>query len=128
METDRSAAADVLVIEDDRLLREILCELLASNGYRVMAAANGTDGLKHFATGHYGVIITDVRMPGPDGWEVARRVSAASPEVGIIVMSGLDPRELRAAGGRRLTTLAKPFTLEELLAAITRVTTIPVAA
>ena len=93
-----------------------------------MAAANGTDGLKHFAMGHCGVIITDVRMLGPDGWEVARRVSAASPEVGIIVMSGLDPSELRAAGGRRLTTLAKPFTLEELLAAITRVTTIPVAA
>ena len=124
-----AVTADVLLIEDDRLIREILRELLISNGCRVTVAESGADGLRQFANGRYQVVITDVRMPAPDGWEIARRVRAASPDIGIVVMSGsLDPDALHAASPHRLATLAKPFALEELLAAIDRVTTVPVAA
>jgi hypothetical protein len=56
-------------------------------------------------------------------------VRAASPDIGIVVMSGsLDPDGLRAGSPHRLATLAKPFTLKERLAAIDRVTTVPAAA
>jgi two-component system response regulator MprA len=121
-EIDRPpATTDVLVIDDDRLFRDVLADLLTSAGYRVTVAENGTVGLRRFADGHYHVIITDVRMPGPDGWEVARRVRAVSADVGIIVMSGgsLEPRDPAVNGNAgRLVTLPKPFPLEELIGLI----------
>ena len=123
-------AVDVLVIEDDRLIRELLGELLASAGYRVTVAKNGTEGLRRFADGRFHVVVTDVRMPGPDGWEVARRLREASADVGIIVMSAsLDSEDnTRGEDGRHLATLAKPFTLEQLIATIDRLVTVRHAA
>jgi len=115
-----AVAVDVLVIEDDRRIRELLGELLASAGYRVTVAKNGTEGLRRFAHGRFHVVVTDVRMPGPDGWEVARRLREASADVGIIVMSASFDSEdnTRGEDGRHLAILAKPFTLEQLTAII----------
>lgn len=115
--------AHVLVIDDDRLVRDALADVLTSAGYRVTLAENGTAGLRHFADGGYHVIVTDVRMPGPDGWEVARRVREVSADVGIVVMSaGLDHRAPADADSHRLATLPKPFDLQDLLAIIDRLT------
>jgi DNA-binding response OmpR family regulator len=117
-------AAHVLVIDDDRLIRDALTDVLTAAGYRVTAAEDGTAGLRRFADGHYHVIVTDVRMPGPDGWEVARRAREASTDVAIVVMSaGLD-RSVPAGDGdaRRLATLPKPFELDELVDIIDRLT------
>jgi CheY-like chemotaxis protein len=126
----QAAAVDVLVIEDERLLRELLAELLASAGYRVTAAKNGTEGLRRFADGRFHVVVTDVRMPGPDGWEVARRLREASAHVGIIIMSASFAPEDNTPGEdrRRLAILAKPFTLDQLTATIDRLVTVRQAA
>jgi DNA-binding response OmpR family regulator len=71
------------------------------------------------------VVVTDVGMPGPDGWEIARQLREASADVGIIVMSGsfdsLD--NTRSEDGADLATLAKPFSLEHLTAIIERLVT-----
>ena len=126
----RAVAVDVLVIEDDRLIREVLGDLLTPAGYRVTVAKNGIEGLTRFAAGRFHVVVTDVRMPGPDGWEVARRLRDASADVGIIVMSASLDSEDRAPAddGRHLATLAKPFTLEQLTATIDRLVTVRHAA
>jgi len=132
MEIGRPAGAvAVLVIEDDHLIREVLRELLAWTGYDVTVAENGTEGLRRFAEGRFHVVVTDVHMPGPDGWEVARRLRAASADVGIIVMSASLDSEESTRGVEddcRLAILAKPFTLEQLTATIDRVVTIRRAA
>jgi CheY-like chemotaxis protein len=129
-ETTRSpAAVEILVIDDDRVIREVLAELLASVGYGVTVAGGGIEGLRRFVDGRFDVIVTDVCMPGLDGWEVARRLRDVSSDVGIIVMSAsLDHRDRVRAEDGRLAMLAKPFTLEELTAAIDRLTTVPHAA
>jgi CheY-like chemotaxis protein len=130
IEIERPAATtDVLVIEDDPLVRDVLAEVLTSAGCRVTVANNGTTGLRRFADGRYHVVLTDVRMPGPDGWEVARRVREASADVGIIVMSAsFDRRDPNGDGdSRRLVTLPKPFTLEELIGLIGRLVPFPEA-
>jgi two-component system response regulator MprA len=123
LEIDPSATTrDVLVIDDSCLVRDALGELLTSAGFRVTLAESGTAGLERFAHGHFDVIVTDVRMPGPDGWEVARRIRQASADVGIIVMSAsLDQRQAMGDGDApRVMTLAKPFSLEELIGIIDR--------
>jgi two-component system response regulator MprA len=121
LEIDPSATIrDVLVIDDDRLVRDALAEVLTSAGFRVTLAENGTAGLERFAHGHFDVIVTDVRMPGPNGWEVARKIRQASADVGIIVMSAnLDHRTAPGDGdAAQVMTLAKPFSLEELIGVI----------
>jgi DNA-binding response OmpR family regulator len=125
-----AVTVDVLVIEDDRLIREVLRELLASAGYGVTVAENGTEGLRRFADGRFHVVVTDVRMPGPNGWEVARRLREASADMGIIVMSASFDSEDNTRGEEccHLATLAKPFTLEQLTATIDRLVTLRQAA
>ena len=54
-----AAMVNVLVMEGDRLIRELLGELLASAGYRVTVATNGTEGLRRFADGPFHVVVTD---------------------------------------------------------------------
>jgi DNA-binding response OmpR family regulator len=71
----------------------------------------GREGLRRFASGRFHVVVTDVRMPGPDGWEVARRL-----------------REASAEDGCQLAILAKPFTLEQLTATIDRLVAVRQAA
>jgi DNA-binding response OmpR family regulator len=121
---------DVLVMEDDGRIRELLGDLLASAGYRVTVASTGTEGLRLFADGRFHVVVTDVRMPGPDGWEVARRLREASADVGIIVMSASFDSEdsIRGENCGHLAILAKPFTLEQLTATIDRLVTVRQAA
>lgn len=125
-----AAKADVLVMEDDHLIREVLGELLASAGYHVTVAENGIEGLHRFADGGFHVVLTDLRMPGLSGWEVARRLRAASTDVGIIVMSAsFDSGDnIRGEDCGHLATLAKPFTMEQLTATIERLVTIQPAA
>jgi len=126
MDFERPAATvDVLVMEDDLLIRQILGELLVSKGYHVTVAKNGTEGLRRFADGRFNVVVTDVGMPGPDGWEIARRLREASADVGIVVMSGsFDSQDnTRGEDGSHMATLAKPFSLEQLTAIIDRLAT-----
>ena len=123
---DRPAATvDVLVMEDDRLIREVLGALLGSVGYRVTVARNGTEGLRRFADGRFHVVLTDVGIPGPDGWEIERRLRETSADVGIIVMSGsLDSADnTRGEDCCHLATLAKPFTPQQPTAIIERLVT-----
>ncbi len=122
-----AATTDVLVIDDDRRIRDVLAELLTSAGFRVTVAESGTAGLRRFAEGHFHVIVTDVRMPGLDGWEVARRIREASSDVGIVVMSAsLDRRDAIGHGdAQRGVTLRKPFPLEELIGIIARLVPVP---
>jgi CheY-like chemotaxis protein len=91
----------------------------------VTVAENGTEGLRRFADGRFNVVVTDVGMPGPDGWEIARQLREASAAVGIVVMSGsFDFRDnTPSEDNSHLATLAKPFSLEQLTAIIDRLAT-----
>ena len=126
----RQVTPSVLVIDDDRLFRDIVGHLLSLSGYRVTTARDGTEGLRCFAEGNHDVVVTDVSMPGPDGWEVARRLRAASDRAGIVVMSasGEAFEARRASISGPIATLAKPFSLEQLLATVRAVSSCRAAA
>ena len=71
------------------------------------------------------MVVTDVGMPGPDGWEIARRLRETSADVGIVVMSGsFDSADnTRGEDCCHLATLAKPFSLEQQTTIIERLVT-----
>ncbi len=110
----------LLVVEDDPDLREVLADVLRETGYEVAEAGNGLDALEHLrrAPARPDLIVLDLMMPVMDGWtfretQLADDALAAIP---VIVVSAVEPGTLSVDA-----RLAKPFRVEELLAAIPRV-------
>ncbi len=104
------ASATVLVAEDDDQVREVAAEMLRDAGFRVLAAADGRQALALLERGEkVDVLFSDVVMPGGiSGVELARRVRAARPEIGVLLASGYAAQEL---GGEapEFELLAKPY-------------------
>lgn len=78
----------VLVIDDEAILRTLLREMLAACGYEADAAENGAAGLARFQAGRYHAVITDLLMPGMDGFEVVTALRSIDPQVRVIVLTG----------------------------------------
>jgi two-component system NtrC family sensor kinase len=113
----------VLVVEDDVQVRQLACEMLEQLGYETMRVANAEAALGALAEGQtVDLLLTDVMMPGGmDGIALAAEARRRRPELPVLLSSGYAgaPSRVAAAG---LPMLRKPFTLEELGAAIARAT------
>lgn len=110
----------VLVIEDEQLLSESLCELLGQHGFATEAARDGPSGLEFALTGVYDLIVLDVMLPGLDCFEIARRLRAkrvGTPILMLTARSGLDDRVEGLDAGADYY-LPKPFEARELLACV----------
>ena len=108
----------VLVVEDEALVRSILRRTLETAGYQVWDAANGAQALGFLTQGVVDVIVTDIRMPAMDGWELAAHLRTMTPRLPILFMSGYDVH----LGTSNLPgpVLPKPFRPEQLLDAVRR--------
>jgi PAS domain S-box-containing protein len=111
----------VLLVEDVDEVREVLRQLLASAGYRVLTAPNGKAALERLAAGErVDVVLTDLVMPVLGGLELERQLGARHPGVRCLLMTGYaDAVAEEQPRARRL--LRKPFTKSELLAALAEV-------
>jgi two-component system, cell cycle sensor histidine kinase and response regulator CckA len=108
----------ILLAEDEDSLRNLARDLLAENGYRVLAAASGEEALA-VAAAHRGpirLLLTDVVMPGMSGQELAERLRPLRPEMAVVYMSGYAEEAIAQRGtlarGARLMT--KPFSIDDL--------------
>ena len=111
----------ILVVDDERAVRESLRRALELEGYDVELAADGREGLYRLeANGQPDVVILDVLMPGVDGLEVCRRIRGAGNRVPILMLTASAEVENRVAGldAGADDYLTKPFALEELLARV----------
>lgn len=108
----------ILVVDDDRSVRESLRRSLAFNGYRVDLAADGQAALESIVASRPDAMVLDVMMPRLDGLEVCRRLRGAGDELPILVLTARESVSDRVAGldAGADDYLPKPFALEELLA------------
>jgi len=108
----------VLVVDDDRAVRESLRRSLDFNGYAVSLAADGAEALAGIGTLAPDVVIMDVMMPRLDGVEATRALRAAGNDVPILVLTARDAVGDRVEGldAGADDYLTKPFALAELLA------------
>ena len=108
----------VLVIDDEAEVRDLVAEVLVSDGHRVTAAAGGREGLARFEAGRFDVVVTDLGMPDLNGWEVARAIKSSRADVPVLVLTGwadaVDPSAATVVDG----ILKKPFAVGELAAAV----------
>jgi two-component system, OmpR family, response regulator MprA len=110
----------VLVIDDDEKITSMLRRSLAFEGYSVVTAANGQEGLKQMLREEPDMVILDVMMPQLDGWEVIRRMREGGIEVPVLMLTAKDEVGDRVRGLDLGADdyLVKPFALEELLARV----------
>ena len=112
--------ANILVIEDEKNMREIIYEMLSEQGHSITLAVDGKQGIEFFKRGAFDLVLTNLSMPEMSGWEVARQIKSADPHVKLALMTGcgaqIKEEEAKAKGVDFL--IPKPFKKSQLLFAI----------
>ena len=78
----------ILVVDDDVDIRTELAEFLETKGYQVEVAGDGREALEMIKAAPADVVITDIKMPGGDGYEFIRQLRAMDPVIPIIIIAG----------------------------------------
>jgi two-component system, cell cycle sensor histidine kinase and response regulator CckA len=112
----------ILVIDDEEAVRELLKTTLESYGYRVLLAQNGVQGIDLFKQNQREIklLVTDTDMPDMDGMTAITAIKALKPDLPVIIASGSkgDTERIRRVEREKLTSLGKPFGVEQLLIAV----------
>jgi CheY-like chemotaxis protein len=106
----------VLIVDDDRHLRETIAELLSEDGYRVVTAEHGSRALERMQDEHVCMVLLDLMMPTKSGWQVLAELlgDPALPRVPVGVISALVTETPLGTVG----VLHKPFDLDRLLSLV----------
>lgn len=111
----------ILVVDDDESVRDLCALVLATAGYEVVAASGGAEGLDRLRKAGFDLVITDVSMPDLDGAEFYGAASREFPWMGesfMFMTGGAREEQMEAIRAGRLTVLAKPFRIGELLSTV----------
>ena len=116
---------NVLVVEDEAMVRDLVCETLAAYGYKVLEAQNGKDGLQRVSDYQEPIhlLLTDVIMPEMDGRELYQNVVATHPAMKVMYMSGYTDDVIVHHGilEEGINFLQKPFTVHGLIQKVRQV-------
>jgi two-component system cell cycle sensor histidine kinase/response regulator CckA len=118
----RLSQATILVVDDEVALRHMLVRELQSAGYTVLEAGFGMEALDvaRASPEPIQLVLSDIRMPGMLGTELAQRLVAEYPHVRVVLMSAHPVEELSSVQDRRgiITVLTKPFNGQKMLAVV----------
>ena len=102
----------ILFVDDHEVLARLSCEILEMHGYRAVSAYNGEDALAKFQQEDFDILVTDFRMEGMNGLELANKIREQSPTTPVILVTGYGP----IAGNKgELPVLQKDSLFPELL-------------
>ena len=107
----------ILVVDDDAAIRELLHFVLEEEGYEVIEAVDGAEGLQRYQVEPTDLVITDLKMPGMDGLELLQALWHVVPKPALIAISG-DREALTQAQGFTPHTFVKPLPLEQVLVTV----------
>ncbi|MDH4230024.1 MAG: response regulator [Nitrospirota bacterium] len=110
----------LLVVDDDREIRDLLSRFLKNHGYRVDTAADGRRMFELLADGRYDLVVLDLMLPGEDGLSLCRRLRAQKISLPVVMLTALGEETDRIVGLEVGADdyIAKPFNPRELLARI----------
>jgi two-component system nitrogen regulation response regulator NtrX len=80
--------ASILIIDDERAIRNVLKDILNNEGYNTDEAPDGEEGLKKFKAGNFDLVLCDIKMPKIDGIEFLQQAKQLNGDVPIIIISG----------------------------------------
>lgn len=107
----------ILVVEDEVFVRAVTAEVLRSAGYNVLTAQNAAEASQIYeqCANDVDLLLSDVGLPGEDGWYLSKRLQNQRPELQVLLVTGhaMQPRSALAVASEEF--LLKPFSSEELL-------------
>ena len=112
---EKALSRTILLVEDETLLRKITGDTLRDAGYRVLEASDGVDALEILrGNADIGLLITDIKMPRLDGYQLTRAALEIHPELQVVLVSGYDPvpQQIHDA---KIRIIPKPFDFDLLL-------------
>lgn len=120
--TDILFKLKILVVDDEKVIREGCREVLAQDGFEVVLAENGEQGLKMIERAHFDVILLDLMMPGLSGFDVLSHVKALHPDTSIIVITGYATIEnsIEAMKKGAFDFIPKPFSPDQLRVVVSK--------
>jgi len=106
----------ILVVEDEKSMREVLKILLDGENYEVMTASDGLEGLSSLDKDIFDLVITDMKMPKADGFQVLKKVKEISPDTIVIMITAFGTREtaIEAMKLGAYNYINKPFNIDEI--------------
>lgn len=110
----------ILVIDDERAIRNVLKDILSNEGFQVDEAADGEEGWKKFQVANYDLVLCDIKMPKMDGLEFLQQATAAKQDIPIIMISGHGTIETAVDAVKKgaFDYISKPPDLNRLLVTI----------
>ena len=81
----------ILFVDDHEVLARLSCEILEMHGYRAVSAFNAEDALDKWSKDDFDILVTDFRMEGMNGVELAQQIHAQDPSVPVIIVTGYGP-------------------------------------
>ena len=110
----------ILVVEDEKNLNDIIVKRLILEKYGVDTCFNGNDALEYIFSTEYDVIVSDIMLPGIDGFEILKRIREKGIKTPVLLLTALDGIEDRVKGLDYGADdyLVKPFAFDELMARI----------
>ena len=110
----------ILVVDDDAMIRNLLHAALSKMDYEVTTASGGAEGFEQFSQDSFDLVITDCKMPGTDGWQLAALIKKTSAHAPIIMITGQGKDEVmdNMQGSDVDFLIYKPIKLDSLYEAI----------
>jgi len=114
--------ADILVVDDDPVVRRSLIQMIREHGEEAAAAASGEEALVALSRTPFRLVLTDVRLPGMSGLDLLREVRARHPQIGVVLVSGFGSVEMAVEAMQEgaLDFLLKPFDLARVAEVLER--------
>src|SRR3954462_6936125 len=114
--------ARVLVVDDEKFIREILAEFLGMEGYLVRTAEDGSSALAELGRSHYDLVISDLKMPKMGGIELLDQIGRVDPKALTVIMPGFGTVETAIDAMKRgaYDYILKPFKVEEVIHVVQR--------
>lgn len=122
VDDEAEPAARILVVDDERVIRDILCEFLALEGYSVHSAEDGDAAMQELRIRPYDIVISDLKMPRVSGIELLEKITEGKINVLTIIMTGFGTVEtaIEAMKKGAYDYVLKPFKVEEVVRIIQR--------
>jgi two-component system response regulator PilR (NtrC family) len=113
---DRAPKGRILVVEDEKSMREVLKILLEEESYDVTTASDGREGIEYLKENIFDLVITDIKMPKADGFEVLRQATELSPDTVVIIITAFGTMESAVEAMKKgaYDYIHKPFKIDEI--------------
>lgn len=114
--------AQILIVDDERVIRETLTHLLSEEGHQAESAADGREALEKIQKTFYDLVITDLKMPGMSGLELLRQIRLISPRTSVMIVTAYGSMEsaIEALRAGAYDYLIKPLDFDDVLLRVQR--------